>query len=418
MRTVVIPIGLAAALFSLPAFPAPAAPATTTTLVQDDPTGTLTLDAALAMALARNHTLSAARHELDATEGEIMQARTIPNPEVAYQMEDTRKSSRTTTAQLNLPIELGGKRSARIGAAQKSRELAQAQLGTTKASLRAAVIGGFFQVLVAQERVRLGESAVQIATRGAEVAARRVAAGKVSPVEQTKAEVERANAGLELADASAALAVARQSLASLWGSTAPRFAEASGDLDALPSRPVPEALDEALDNAPELQASQREMERRQAVINVERSRQYPDVTVSVGAKRENASDRGYYPVLGISLPLPLFDRNQGNLYSAIRQADKATDEYRATRVRVASDLRQASSQLALSRNAAQALRQTVLPAAQQAYQAATQGFEAGKFAYLEVLDAQRTLLQARVRYLGAVASTYQAATTIDRMLGR
>ncbi|KWR87548.1 cobalt-zinc-cadmium resistance protein [Cupriavidus sp. IDO] len=378
----------------------------------------MTLDAALALALSRNHTLSAARHELDATEGEIMQARTIPNPEVAYQMEDTRKSSRTTTAQLNLPIELGGKRSAWIGAAQKSRELAQAQLGTTEASLRAAVIGGFFQVLVAQERVRLGESAVQIATRGAEVAARRVAAGKVSPVEQTKAEVERANAGLELADASAALAVARQSLASLWGSTTPRFAEASGDLEALPSRPVPDALDEALDTAPELQASQREMERRQAVINVERSRQYPDVTVSVGAKRENASDRGYYPVLGISLPLPLFDRNQGNLYSAIRQADKATDEYRATRVRVASDLRQASSQLALSRSTAQTLRQTVLPAAQQAYLAATQGFEAGKFAYLEVLDAQRTLLQARVRYLGAVAATYQAATAIDRMLGR
>ncbi len=230
--------------------------------------------------------------------------------------------------------------------------------------------------------------------------------------------MEQANAELELAEARATLDTARQQLAAQWGSQSPVFASASGDLEALPSRPLPSVLDEALDAAPEMRASQREMARRQAVVNVERSRQYPDVTVSVGAKREYASDRGYYPVLGVSLPLPLFDRNQGNLYTAIRQADKAADETRATRVRLASDLRQASSQLALSRNSALILRQTVLPAAQRAYQAAAQGFEAGKFAYLEVLDAQRTLLQARVRYLGAVAATYQAATAIDRMLGR
>ncbi|MNN92101.1 Cobalt-zinc-cadmium resistance protein CzcC precursor [compost metagenome] len=60
----------------------------------------------------------------------------------------------------------------------------------------------------------------------------------------------------------------------------------------------------------------------------------------------------------------------------------------------------------------------MLPAAQRAYQAATQGFEAGKFSYLEVLDAQRTLFQARIRYLGVVANAWQAATTIDRILGR
>ncbi|SFD24758.1 outer membrane protein, cobalt-zinc-cadmium efflux system [Cupriavidus sp. OV038] len=383
-----------------------------------EPPGPLTLETALALAIAQNPTLSASRHELDATEGGITQARVIPNPEVAVLMEDTRQSTRTTTAQMNLPVELGGKRAARIGVAQRTRELAQAQLEATQADLRASVIGAFFNVLVAQERVRLAAGAVDIARRGANVAARRVAAGKVSPVEETKAGVELANAELERAEADAALVAARQALATLWGNPSPQFAEADGSLDTLPARPDALVLREALDAAPATVASQRELARRQAEINVERSRQYPDVTLSLGAKRENASDRGYYPVLGVAIPLPLFDRNQGNLYTAIRQADKAADTYRATRLRLDHDLQQATSQLAVSRGSAQTLRDTVLPAAQRAYQAATQGFEAGKFSYLEVLDAQRTLFQARIRYLGVVANAWQAATTIDRILGR
>lgn len=72
----------------------------------------------------------------------------------------------------------------------------------------------------------------------------------------------------------------------------------------------------------------------------------------------------------------------------------------------------------MSRSSAQALKATVLPAAERAYDAATRGFEAGKFDFLNVLDAQRTLFQARIRYLGVLARAYQAATTIDRIIGR
>ncbi len=417
-----MPLGLAAALLSPAAFAQNAAttpfPAAQAARQIAEPAGRLTLEDALALAAGRNFTLSAAGHELDAAEGGIMQARTIPNPEVAVLFEDNRRDTRTTTAQVNLPVELGGKRSARIGAAQKARELAQSQLGATRTDLRAAVVGGFFAVVIAQERVRLARGSADIAAKGALAAARRVAAGKIAPLEESKARVEQANAELEVADAEAALAVARQALAGLWGSSEARFLEAAGNLDTLPARPDGATLMQALDSAPELANSRLEMERRQAVIGVERSRQYPDLTVSLGSKRDNSSDRGTMPVLGVSLPLPLFDRNQGNLYAAMRQADKAADEYRATQVRLANELQQAARQLTVSRTSAEALKGTVLPAAQQAYEAATRGFEAGKFNFLDVLDAQRTWFQARIRYLGVVATAYQAATTIDRILGR
>lgn len=377
----------------------------------------LTLETALALAAAGNFSLSAAAREIDATEGAIRQARTFPNPEVAVAMEDTRRETRATTAQLNLPIELGGKRAARISAAERGRDVAQAQWRSTRADLRATVIAAFFGVAVAQERVRLATASVDVARKGADAAARRVAAGKVSPLEETRAAVEQANAELELADATAELHSSRQALAALWGNASPQFTEVRGDLDALPSRPAPEQLLAALEESPLLLASRLEVGRRQALVDVERSRRYPDITVTVGTKRDNEANRTM-PVLGVAIPLPLFDRNQGNLYESIRRADKAADEFLANRIRLANELQQASNQLAVSRSSAQALKATVLPAAERAYDAATRGFEAGKFDFLNVLDAQRTLFQARIRYLGVLARAYQAATTIDRIIGR
>jgi cobalt-zinc-cadmium efflux system outer membrane protein len=66
----------------------------------------------------------------------------------------------------------------------------------------------------------------------------------------------------------------------------------------------------------------------------------------------------------------------------------------------------------------QSLQSTVLPIAQRAYESAGKGFEAGKFGFLDVIDAQRVLVQARARYLSTLSSAYQAATAIDRLLGR
>ncbi|MBY4899255.1 TolC family protein [Cupriavidus sp. AU9028] len=419
MRRQFLPFGLAAALlFSSAVVAAQSLPDLGSPVYGlREPAGPLTLDDALALALASNFSLSAAGKEVEANEGAILQARTIPNPELETAVEDTRSATRTSTGQINIPIELGGKRSARIAAAERGRDVAQADLRSLRADVRATVIASFFSVLIAQSRVELATGSVAIAAKGADAAARRVAAGKISPVEETRARVEQANAELELAEASAELQSARQSLSALWGNPGPQFSEAQGNLEALPSRPAPDVLRKELENSPLLLSSRLGLERRQALVKVERSRQYPDIRVSLGAQRDNEANRNM-AVLGVTIPLPLFDRNQGNLYEAILRADKAEDEYLATHVRLTNELQQASNQLSISRASAQTLKTTVLPAAEQAYEAATKGFEAGKFDFLNVLDAQRTLFQARIRYLGVLARTYQAATTIDRILGR
>ena len=122
----------------------------------DEPS-VLTLRAAEDLALRSNADLAVALRELQATEGAVMQSAARPNPELAFLLEDTRRATRTTTLQLNQPIELGGKRAARLDAATRGRELAAVDLATRRAEIRASVTGAFFAVLSAQERIRLAQ---------------------------------------------------------------------------------------------------------------------------------------------------------------------------------------------------------------------------------------------------------------------
>lgn len=407
MRKHVLPLGLAAILLSPLFFSS----------VQAQPASVLTLERAQELAASRSFAISAAQREVDASDGAVRQAGTWRNPELNASVEDTRRATRTTTSTIDFPIELGGKRAARLHAADRMRELAQAELGNVRAQLRADVLRAFFGVLVAQERVALTASSADLAQRSADAIAKRVAAGKVSPVDETRARIDQANAQLEGAEALAELRGARQTLAALWGEPELGYAVVQGDLELVPTRASAADLARELDSSPGLLTGRIEAERRRALVDVERSKGVPDLTVSIGAKRDNELGRTQ-AILGVSIPLPLFDTNSGATYEASKRADKASDEFQLTRIRLLSELQQASNQLALARTSAQSLKSTVLPAAQQAYDAAGKGFEAGKFGFLDVIDAQRTLLHARARYLTALSTAHQAATAIDRLLGR
>jgi len=147
--------------------------------------GPLTLESALAMAAAGNPALAAAAKEAEALQGGVVQARVLPNPDIAFAVEDTQRDSRTTSVELGIPIELGGKRSARILAAERAQTVAVADFTRARAELRAATVAAFFDLLIAQEGVALANGSAQVAARAADIASRRVAAGKVPPLEET-----------------------------------------------------------------------------------------------------------------------------------------------------------------------------------------------------------------------------------------
>lgn len=400
-----------------------AAPAAASSSASSEPAvaqgqaGRVTLQQALDRAMQTHPALAAAGYEIAASEGALDQARRWRNPEAAFTTEDVRRDRATMTAQLNIPLELGGKRAARTRAAEAARDTTAQDAAVLRAELRADVTRAFFDLLIAQERLSLAQASDTLAAEAESAAARRVQAGKVSPVEQTKAGVARASAAIELRDAHAELQVAQRALAAFWGDT-PFAPEADGSAETLPIVP-PEARAAAgaLEATPRAVRARLEVERRQALANVERSKRVPDVTLTVGAKRDSAANNNM-AVVGIAVPLPLFDRNQGSLLEAQRLADKAFEDYRALQLQQGAALAQDVARLDAARATVQSLRANVLPGAQRAYDAARIGFDAGKFNFLDVLDAQRTLFQARSQYLAALARAHQAAAGIDRILGR
>ena len=106
-----------------------------------------------------------------------------------------------------------------------------------------------------------------------------------------------------------------------------------------------------------------------------------------------------------------------NVLEALRRADKARSEQLATETDLAAALAQACESLNTARLEAETLRREVLPGARSAYQAASKGYELGKFAYLDVLDAQRTYFQTQFQHLRALAQAHRAAAEIERVLG-
>lgn len=380
------------------------------------PVGPLSLARAIEVALEGNPEVAAATRQLEATQGQVLQGRARPNPELAYSLEDARSKTRTQSWQLNLPVELGGKRAARTKAAEKAREQAQAQLAELKSTVRANVAAAYFDVLTAQERLVLARDSVALAKSSTDTVAQRVAAGKVSPVEESKARVAEAGIRVEMAQAASEQRNALSRLFALMGKTEAPVAVLEGKTEALP--PVPELVDlqPLIASSPAVVLARIEVDRRQALTELEQSKRVPDVTVSVGMQRSNETQRNVL-LFGVSVPLPVFDRNEGNLLEALKLEDKARDELQGATVRLHSEVAQARERLATIAAEIQALQQDVLPGAKSAYDAATIGFENGKFNFLEVLDAQRTYFTAKAQYLKALGEAHRAAADVDRLLG-
>lgn len=416
MRLHLVP--LIAAVLSFPAafaqadpLVAPAAPSAPVAA-----TRSLSLAEALARALANHPELVSARHELAAVAGARQQASARPNPTVSLDVEDTRRATRATTLSLSQSIELGGKRSARITAAERAHDVAAAQLAARQAQVRAAVTGGFFDALVAQERVRLAEASLSLAEGGSHAAAKRVAAGKISPIEETRARVAVSGVRIELLQARAELRSALHVLRVATGAAPEAFDGVSGAaLDTAASLSDGE-LAQRLAVAPAVHEAQREAARLAALADIERTRGTPDLTVTVGAKRDAEAGRSM-AVLGVAVPIPVFDTNRGAELEAQRRADKAEADARGIASRIELEALHAQERLQAARAEVESLQRDVLPAAQSAYDAAAKGFDLGKFGFLDVLDAQRTLLLAKGQYLKALSETHRSRIELDRLLG-
>lgn len=392
-----------------------------------NPAGPVSLRDAVSLALTQSPELLAFDAGRRASEARLLQAARLPNPVLDAMVEDVGGTSRgpdaanflqpQTTVQLSQLVELGGKRAARQRLAGLDRDLANWDYEAARLDVLTRVSAAFLEVLAAQQAVTQGAQALEVAGRVRQTVGERVAAGVVAPIEETRAGVLLASAQLRADQAARALEARRRQLATFWGSTTPMFAAATGDLEALPSIPPVAALHAALADNPELARFVAEVDRRQASLALARSARVPDMTLSAGYRRFTSIDTQAF-VIGASIPLPWFDRNRDGIRAAEASIDEARHAARAAELTMVARLADAYRALASANDDVTTLRRDVIPGARAVFETVQEGYELGRFGLLDVLDAQRTLVEAEAQHLEALTMYHQAVVAVERLVGQ
>jgi cobalt-zinc-cadmium efflux system outer membrane protein len=407
----------------LPAFRAPAAPDAAEVELPPEPAGVLRLRDVLAAALLRNPELASDAYELRAREAALLQAGAFPNPTLSLEVEDFAGTGdfggfdgAQTTLLLGQLVELGGKRAARIELAAAERDLAAWDYEARRIDVLANATVASVDVLAAQERHRLAEGALELARSLREVAGLRSRAGLASPAEEIRAGVEVDVAEVELEHTEHELETARQTLAAAWGGEKAGFERGEGALAELPVVPDDATLRERLESSPAVARWRTELAQRDALRARARSERVPDVALIAGPRRLSGPEETAF-VVGVSVPLPLWDRRRGAMdVAAFRGARQAADA-RAARVRAATELTAARIALQASAEEANLLQTRVLPGIERAVGEMRRGYERGRFAQIEVIEAERSRLAASEQHLRALTEAHHGAIEIERLTG-
>ena len=395
----------------------------TVLMAQEEQAGGLTLDRAVARALEFNPALKAAASGVAAAGSRVLQAGLWPNPDFALDVEnfggdsDLRGfESAETTVLVSQALPLGNKPGRRRAVAESEQTLAGRDLEAMRLDVEAGTTSAFYTVIAAQRRQQLAGELQRLAEQFSNTVRARVEAGKVSPVETTRAEIEVAQARIRKARVDRELRAARVLLASSWGSATASYDRAAGDLP----RPLPAlALEDLLlmlQGTPEMLRIGDQIERQQRVVAFEKALRVPDLEVGVGPRRfEETGHSAWVALVGLSLPI--FDRNQGERRAAEFDLEKTRREAESSQVALEAELAVVVERLNAASEVAVAAEDTVLPGARMAMAAVETGYREGKFGFVDVIAAQRTFFEASTLLVDSLEEYALARTELERLVG-
>jgi cobalt-zinc-cadmium efflux system outer membrane protein len=355
-----------------------------------------------------------------AAEGGTIQAGVRPNPSIGLEAEnigrgtsDNGLSQEQTTLSLIQPFEIGGQRTARINAAGAALETARAERDRTRIELAYELAVAYVSAEEAGQRAELAAESLDRAQEDERAALALVNAGREADLRAVQANAARtaAEADLESARADATEALAR--LSGLAGSPVPFTGITPSLLDR--AAEAPRAGSDQI-SSPAVRAAEAARSAAFQRIAVERTRATPDVSISLGVRRfggENAKA----VVAGVSIPLPLYNSNAGNIATAEAELAAAEARVAGARLSAEADYRAALSQAVAAERRVNAADQAV-QAADEAYRLARVGYDAGRTPLVEVLASRRTLTDAQLRSLDARGARVRAEASLARLTGR
>ena len=210
---------------------------------------------------------------------------------------------------------------------------------------------------------------------------------------------------------------ARTLLSATWGSTNPDFDRVAGELPNPENIPGLGQLRAYLIGTPEIARLEDQIEQKRRAADLEKSFRFPDLSVSVGPRRFQETGETAW-VAGLSVPVPIFDRNQGSRKAADFEVEQAKRDAEATRVNREAQLRAVLERLQAAAAETTVMGDEVVPAANKVFLATETGYSEGKFGFLNLLDAQRALFEAHSLLLDSHEEYSLTRTEIERLIGR
>lgn len=389
-----------------------------------EPRGKLSLRQAMGLAVSRSPELRAFGWEVRRAEAQALQAGLWSNPELEGEIENfagTDEFSGTNAAETTVSIAqtfpLGGDIERRKALAQIGAELAGWDYEAARLDVLTQVTKRYIAVLSAERKIEVAREAFALADRVQTTTQRRVDAGDAPPLDAVRTSVPVANAQVALRLAERQLVASRTRLAMTWGSSQPRFGSLTGSLTDLAPPPSADRLVALLNENPALARWAAEISARRAEAELARAEATPDLTGRLGYKYDDGSNSTGL-VLGLSLPLPVFDRRQGDLLAARLGVASAQERRREASLRLEAMLSVAYAQLANAYDEATSIRDIALPPAAEAFNVTRSAFENGDLSLIDLLDAQRTLFDLQTRLVDALIDYHQAAAEIESLIGR
>jgi cobalt-zinc-cadmium efflux system outer membrane protein len=388
----------------------------------------VTLDDALALLHRQNPELLAAGLRIRAAAGDLTSARRFPNPTLTvgagnFPVGRTNPSGlgvgQTVNEQVGVSEEvpLWGKRGARVETARGKRAAAEAERADLDRQLAFEVRARFVDLLVANERVRLGNANLDQYRELMRVSRERARNGEISAAELDKIVLEQRAFERELGEAELARRHAAAELLPLLGVDAADLTPV-GALE-LPVAPTDadRLVDEALARRPDLRAAEREADAADAALRQARAERWPNVTVGVQYTHDEFTVAGNLPnSIGgtLGMPLPVLDQNQGAIERAESEALIARHEIDKLRLEIPQEVRTAVREYEVARERVGRFESGFLHQAAEARHAAEVAYREGAMSLLELLEAERTYTETERDHLDALHDGYTAAFDVTR----
>jgi cobalt-zinc-cadmium efflux system outer membrane protein len=376
----------------------------------------LTRADAIERALADDPGARASDAARDAAEAQVDQSGRLANPTLEIVQENVSGSGiysgtdrAETTYSLRQPLDLGGDRGARRRLAERGLDAARLSAGIRRLDLIEEVEHAFIDAQAAEAALAVAEERLGVARELALAVERRVRAARDPLMAGSRAEARLAEAEIEAESARRAMLAARARLASYWGGSVD-FTVERASFDRLLASEIDGAA------SPDLALAEAEADRAEAQIDVERARAFPDVDLQAGWRQFQETDETAL-VFGLSVPLQLWDRNRSGIARARADSARARYEHAARERALEREAGMLRVQMESARLEIEALEARVVPLSERALAQAREGYTQGGFSYIDVLDSQRALGEARMRRISALRTYHRARASLARLTG-